>query len=120
SPEIPRASRGIDLDPHAIDVLPDLRSTLQSSLFGLPYFLEIGVLLLQAAQRLLQRGQALARGLVLLLVERFLLDLELNDTALEAIERLRLGVDLHADTRRRLVDEVDGLVRKLPVGDVAM
>jgi hypothetical protein len=29
-------------------------------------------------------------------------------------------VDLHADARRRLVDQVDRLVRQLPVGDVAM
>ena len=31
-----------------------------------------------------------------------------------------LRVDLHADARRRLVDQVDRLVGQLPVGDVAM
>jgi hypothetical protein len=37
-----------------------------------------------------------------------------------AIHRLGLGVDLHADAARRLVDQVDGLVRQLAVGDVAL
>ncbi len=57
---------------------------------------------------------------VLLLLQRLLLDLELNDAALEAIERLGLGVDLHADARRGLIDQVDGLVRQLAIGDVAV
>ena len=60
------------------------------------------------------------RGLVLLLLQRFLLDLELDDAPLEPVERLGLGVDLHADARRRLVDQVDRLVGQLPVGDVAV
>lgn len=33
---------------------------------------------------------------------------------------LRLGVDLHADAAGGLVDQVDGLVRQLPIGDVAV
>ena len=71
-------------------------------------------------QRFLQRGEALFRGLVLLLLERFLLDLELDDAALELVEHLGLGVDLHADARAGFVDEVDGLVGKLAIRDVAM
>ena len=72
------------------------------------------------SQRLLQRRQALARGLVLLLLQRLLLDLELDDAPLEPVERLGLGVDLHADARGGLVDQVDRLVGQLAVGDVAV
>ena len=71
-------------------------------------------------QRVLQRGETLFRRLVLFLLERFLLDLELDDAALELVEHLGLGVDLHADARAGFVDQVDGLVGQLTVGDVAM
>ena len=67
-----------------------------------------------------QGRQALARGLVLLLLQRLPLDLQLDDAPLELVERLGLGVDLHADARGGLVDQVDGLVRQLAVGDVAV
>ena len=38
----------------------------------------------------------------------------------EPVELLGLGVDLHADARRRLVDQVDRLVGELPIRDVAV
>ena len=69
---------------------------------------------------LLERRQALARGLVLFLLQRLLLDLQLDDAPLELVERLGLGVDLHADARRGLIDQIDGLVRQLAVGDVTV
>ncbi len=93
---------------------------LQRGLLALPDFFEVGVFLLEALQRVLQRGEALLRRLVLFLLERFLLDLELDDAALELVEHLGLGVDLHADARAGLVDQVDGLVGQLAIGDVAM
>ena len=71
-------------------------------------------------QRFLQRGEAPLRGLVLLFLQRFPLDLELDDAALEPVQRFGLGVDLHADARAGLVDQVDGLVGQLAVRDVAM
>src|SRR5437764_1233811 len=47
-------------------------------------------------------------------------DLQLDDAPFEPIQRLRLGVDLHANARGRLIDQVDRLVGELPVSDVAM
>ena len=64
--------------------------------------------------------QPLLRRLVALLLERLALHLELDDPPVQAVQLLRLGVDLHADARRRLVDQVDRLVGQLTVGDVAM
>ena len=89
-------------------------------LLGLPDFLEVRVFLLQAAQRFLERLEALLRGLVILLLQRHLFDAQLDDAPLELVHLLGLGVDLHADARAGLVDQVDGLVRQLAVGDVAM
>jgi hypothetical protein len=40
--------------------------------------------------------------------------------AVEPVHCFRLGIDLHLDPRRRLVDQVDRLVRQEPIGDVAM
>ncbi len=48
---------------------------------------------------------------IALLLERLLLDLEPHDLAIDGIELLGLGIDLHLQPRRRLVDEVDRLVR---------
>src|SRR5262249_22175325 len=49
-----------------------------------------------------------------------LLDLELTDAALDDVDLERHRVDLDAQARRRLVDEVDRLVGELPRGDVAV
>ena len=65
-------------------------------------------------------ARRLRGGLVLFLLQRLPLDLQLDDAPLEPVERLGLGVDLHADARRRLVDQVDRLVGQLAVGDVAV
>ncbi len=93
---------------------------LRRSLLRLPDFLEVGVLLAELAQLLVERLETLLRRLVLLLLERLALHLELDDAAVEPVHFLRLGVHLHADARRGLVDQVDRLVGQLPVGDVAM
>ena len=55
-----------------------------------------------------------------LLLERLALDLELDDAPVELVDRLGLGIDHHALARRRLVDQVDRLVRQEAVGDVAV
>ena len=97
-----------------------MRGALHGGLLGLPDLFEVGELALEPGQRLLELLEALLRGLILLLLERLALHLELDDAPLEAVHLLGLGVDLHADARGRLVDQVDRLVRELAVGDVAV
>ena len=60
------------------------------------------------------------RRVVGLLLQRELLDLELADAPRDLVELGRHGVDLNAQLRRRLVDEVDGLVGQEAPGDVAV
>ena len=55
-----------------------------------------------------------------LLLQRLALDLQLHDAPVELVELLGLGIDLHAQPRRRLVDQVDRLVGQEAVGDVAV
>ena len=52
--------------------------------------------------------------------ERGLLDLELADASLDDVDLERHRVDLDAQARRGLVDEVDRLVGQLTAGDVAV
>ena len=78
------------------------------------------LLLLEIRQLLLELLQPLLRGLVRLLAQRLALDLELHDAALHFVELGRHRVDLHAQRRRRLVDQVDRLVGQEAIGDVAV
>ena len=94
--------------------------SLHRRLFGFPDFLEIRKLALELGQLFLEIPEPLFGRVVRFLVERFALDLELDDPALELVHRLGFGVDFDADPRRRLVDQVDRLVRQLSIRDVAM
>ena len=60
------------------------------------------------------------RRRVLLLLQRLALDLQLHDAAVDLVQLRRHRVDLGAQLGRRLVHQVDGLVRQEAVGDVAV
>ncbi len=79
-----------------------------------------GRLLAQVGDLLLDLGQPFLRRLVRLLLERLALDLELDDPALDRVDLDRHRVDLDAQPRGGLVDEVDRLVGQEAVGDVAV
>src|SRR5438094_789686 len=96
----------------------------------LPYLGDCGLLLLplrpQHARFLFRMGEvalALTRMFMScgfgLLLQRFALDLEPRDGALDLVELGGHRVDLHAELRRGLVHEIDRLVRKKAIGDVA-
>ena len=74
----------------------------------------------QAGELLVERREPLLRLRVGLLGQRGLLDLELADAPLDHVDLERHRVDLDAQARRRLVDQVDRLVGELPAGDVAV
>ena len=66
------------------------------------------------------RGEAVLGGSIGLLAQGLALDPHLHEVAVDGVELLGLGVDLHLEARGRLVDEVDGLVGQEAVGDVAV
>ena len=92
----------------------------QLLLLRLPARSQIGGLLLQRRQLLFEISQALLGAGVVLLLERLLLDLQPHDLAIDRIELLRLGIDLHLEPRSRLVDQIDRLVRQEAVADIAV
>jgi len=118
--QITLASRCFELGLGLFDLLLDLRRTLHLGFLRLPDFFQIGVFALQLGDVVFQLGQALLGGLVVFLLQRLTLDLQLDQAAIQAIELFGLGVDLHADTAGGLVDQVDGLVRQLAIGDIAV
>ena len=89
-------------------------------LLRLPALLEPAGFLLEIGQLLLERLEPGLRRVVGLLAQRLALDLELDAAPLELVELDRHRVDLHAQPRRGLVDEVDRLVGQEAVGDVAV
>ena len=104
----------------ALQLFLDRGLALHGGLLGLPDLVQVRVLPLQRLELGLQVREPLLRRVVGLLLQGHLLDLELDDAAVEPVHLLGLGVDLHAQAGRGLVDEVDGLVGQLPVGDVAV
>ena len=75
---------------------------------------------LQVGQLLFELGQPLLGGGVRLLPQRLALDLQLHDAPGDLVQLGRHRVDLGAQLGRRLVHQVDGLVRQEAVGDVAI
>ena len=108
--ELAGALQPRDFGLHAVDLFLDRRAAVGTRLLGLPHFFKIVVLALQAGELVLDELQALQGRLVLLLLHRLALDLELDHAPVELVHHLGLGIDLHLDPRRRLVDQVDRLV----------
>ena len=95
-------------------------SPCTDGLLGLPDLLEVGELRFELLDLRFEVGEPALRRFVGLLLQRLALDLELDQPPLEPIHLLGLRIDLHADARRRFVDQVDRLVGQLPVADVAV
>ena len=89
-------------------------------LLGLPVRDHAVALLLQRREVGFERLQPAARRVVGLLRQSRALDLELADAALDDVDLERHRVDLDAEPRRGLVDEVDRLVGELTTTDVAV
>src|SRR6266850_870905 len=96
-----------------------LADLLDRGLLLLPTCAETAALLLDVCELALELLETLLAGGVGLLLERFALDLEPADGALDLVELRGHRVDLHPQLGRRLVDEVDGLVGQEAVLDIA-
>src|SRR5882724_8277576 len=104
-----------------LDLLLHAAHAGDALLLRLPLRLEDVGLLLERGQLGVELAQALARAWIVRIARhRHALDLELHDPARDLVDLLRHRVDLHAQARGRLVDEVDGLVRQEAVADVAV
>ena len=114
------APRVLHLKLDLVDLFLDVLRAGDLRFLCLPNIVQVGVFTLEPHDLFFDRGETLARRLVPFLFHCFALDLELDDPAVEPIHRLGLGIDLHLDPRSGFVDQVDRLVGKETIGDVAM
>ena len=110
----------LDLRARLLEALFQLGGALDRVLLLLPLRLHLGRALLELGELGLDRRAALLGGLVLLLAQRGQLDLQLHDAPVDLVDLGGQRVDLDADLRGGLVDQVDRLVGQEAVGDVAL
>ena len=103
-----------------VELLLELLRVTELALLGLPALRQGDGLLLDVAELAAEALEPVLGGGVGLLLQRLLLDAQLHDAAIQLVQLLGLAVHLHAQARRRLVDEVDRLVGQETVGDVAV
>ena len=118
--QVALAGEGLDLLAQGVDFKAHLRAALGCGFFGFPDFVQICDLFLQAGDFFVDERKALERGFVFFFLDGFTLNLQLNQPAVELVHDLGLGVKLDLDFGRRLVDQVNRLVRQKAVGDVAV
>ena len=107
-----------DLAVQVLNVLTDFLDLFQGILFVFPLGL-LGVeAFLLLGQLLAKLGQAALGQLVLFLLQGLLLNLQLDDVAVHAVQLRGHGVLLGPQLGTGLIDQVDGLVRQEPVGDI--
>ena len=111
---------GFDVAVQLLDLLTQLLHAADGVLFVFPFGLHGVEGLALLGQLLLQLGKSCLGELVVFVLERGLLDLHLDDLAVDDVQLGRHGVHLGADHGAGLVDEVDGLVGQEPVGDIAV
>jgi len=112
--------RRLEFEARAFELLLNMCRALHRGLFGFPDLLEIRELLFESGELVRDVFEPLHRRVVGFFLERLAFDLELNNATLELVHFLGLRVDLDADTRSRLVDQIDRLIRQLAITDVAM
>ena len=118
--QVTLARHALHLELGVLDLGLEVLRPVDRPLLVLPVCLHAVELLAGRRDLLAQRGETLLGGVVLLLDERLLLDLHLRELTVDRVDVDGHGVELHAQARGGLVDEVDGLVGQKPVGDVAV
>ena len=89
-------------------------------LFGVPTRLQSGQLLAGVGELGLQLLQTFLGGRVLGLLQLHFLHFKTGDPAAQLVDLLGRGVEFHAQVRGGLVHQIDGLVRQLTAGNVAI
>ena len=114
--EVAGALGALGLHAQVVDPLRDLLDAVELLLLLRPAGGQLVALRLRVGELALDR----LAHLLGLLAHGGELDLELAHAALGLVQLERRGVDLHAQARGGLVDEVDRLVGQVAVGDVAV
>ena len=118
--QVTRPARLLQLYTGLLQLRLVLLGTLQGRFFRLPDFFQVGILFFQFVDVAFELFKTLLAGLIFLFAQGFTFHLELNQTTIKTVHFFRHGINFHADTTARLVNQIDGLVRQLTVGDIAV
>ena len=118
--EVALAFELFHLNAAALDLLFDLRPALGLGFFRFPNVFQIGVFFLQLDDFFFNQGHAFDGRIVLLFAHRFAFNFELNQTPVQLVHHLGLGVDFNFDFGGRFVNQIDRLVGQETIGDVAV
>ena len=88
--------------------------------FRFPLFFQHRILAFFVRQLFIKHIETLQARFIRLFLQRLLFQLQLDDTAIETVQLFRLRVDLHTDAGCCFIDKVDGFIRQLTVGNIAM
>jgi hypothetical protein len=103
-----------------LEILTELADLLDRPLFALVLRSHPVGLFLHLLQFALEILEPVLAGLVLLLLQRGFFNLKLHHTPVGGVQLGGKRINLRADGRAGLVDQVDGLVRQETVADVAV
>ena len=103
-----------------LDVFANVLGSLHLRFLGFPYLFQIRILFFEPLDFFLDQLEAFLRSVVFFLLDRFSLNLQLDQTTVKFIHHFRFGINFHADARRRLVDQIDRFIRQKTVGDIAV
>ena len=118
--EVASALGLLEFDPGLVELFLDPPLGMDLVAFVLPTRGELRRLLLEFRQFPAQVLEPVLRRVVAFLLQRLLLDPQLDDAAVERFDFLRLRFHLHANARGSLVHQVDGLVGQEAVLNVAV
>ena len=118
--EVALARQIFDLLAQLVNFFTDLLASLSLGFLGMPDFLQVSGFFFKLVNFLFNQGKTLLRSFVVFFANRLALNLQLNQTAVQFVHDLGLGVDFDFDLGSRLVDQVDGLVGQKSVGDVTV
>ena len=104
---------------HLLDFLLEGAERIDGALLLLPLGVETTLLFAQLGQLLIQPLQPITAGGIRLPGQGELFHLQLQDAPIELINLLWLGGDLHLQSRGRFIHEIDGLIGKEAIGDIA-
>ena len=114
------AFRLFDLMTGLLYLFLQLAHAVDGLLFLFPAGAQRGLRAAQVGKLVLELLQTLAGSVVGLAAQGLALDLKLHDLAVDLIELGRQRVYFRADHGRGFINDVDGLVRQLTVGNVAL
>ena len=120
SAEVAFALRLFELELELLQLFLDDIGLVDNRLFILPLGLETVGFLIEVSDFLLDLLQPILARVIFFFLKSLALHFELHGLSFELIDFCREAVEFDLETRRGFVDEVDGLVRKKSIRDVAI